>query len=308
MVVFFQVTTEHKKVELALSESEERFREMFERHQSIMLLIEPDSGQIIDSNPAASEFYGYPREVLNKMNIADINQLPPKEVAKERQKALNNQMKQFLFPHRLASGEIRTVEVNSSPIKVNSQMILFSIIRDVTIRENALKEIKKLNERLVQRTNEIESVNNELEAFSYSVSHDLKAPLRSISGFSNALLEDYNATLDEQGKQYLNKIRQSSELMAELIDDLLVLSRITSAELNFGEVNLSQIAQEVIAELQTSDSKREISVAIAPNITVRGDRNLLKIAISNLLAMLGNSPVKRQTPELKWGLSKKTDG
>jgi PAS domain S-box-containing protein len=305
VVVFFQVTTERKKVELALQESEERFREMFERHQSIMLLIEPESGMIIDSNPAASEFYGYPRKILNKMNIADINQLPPKEIAKDRQKALNNQMKQFLFPHRLANGEIRTVEVNSSPIKVNNQMILFSIIRDVTIRERALKEIKKLNETLIQRTNEVESINNELEAFSYSVSHDLKAPLRSISGFSNALLEDYNAKLDEQGKQYLNKIQQSSEILAKLIDDLLMLSRVTSVEINFGEVSLSQIAQEIIAELEISDSKRNISITIAPNISVHGDRNLLKIALGNLLGNAWKFTSKAPNPRIEMGAFEK---
>jgi PAS domain S-box-containing protein len=302
VVVFFQVTTERKKVELALRESEERFREMFESHQSIMLLIEPESGRIIDSNPAASEFYGYEREVLNKMNIADINQLPAIEVAKERQKALNKQMKQFLFPHRLASGEVRTVEVNSSPIKVNNRIILFSIIRDVTVRENALKEIKKLNESLVQRTSEIESINNELEAFSYSVSHDLKAPLRSISGFSNALLEDYNEKLDEQGMQYLNKIQESSDLMAKLIDDLLMLSRVTSAEANFGEINLSQIAQEVIAELQMADPKPKMAIVIAPNITVSGDRNLLKIALGNLLGNAWKFTSKVPDPRIEMGV------
>ncbi len=307
IVVFFLVTTERKKAEQALQESEQRFHEMFESHQSIMLLVEPESGRIVDLNVAAAKFYGYSREVLNSMNIADINQLPPSQVAQERSNALYKTAKQFIFPHRLADGEIRTVEVNSSPINVNNRQILFSIIQDVTIREQAAKEIMKLNENLKQRNNEIEFINNELKAFSYSVSHDLKAPLRSMSGFSNALLEDYNEKLDAQGKQYLQKIQESGDLMTRLIDDLMMLSRVTTRDINYGKVNLSELAREVVTELSKTDPEHKVQTVIAPEMIAYGDRSLLRIVLSNLIGNAWKFSGKVAEPRIEIGVSKQND-
>jgi diguanylate cyclase (GGDEF)-like protein/PAS domain S-box-containing protein len=124
-----------KKAEAALQQSEMRFRQMFERHNSIMLLIEPASGEIVDANAAATRFYGYPPERLMSMNIAQINILPPQEIAGERARALHENRNYFIFPHRLASGEMRTVEVHSSPIEMAGHTLLFSIIHDITERK-----------------------------------------------------------------------------------------------------------------------------------------------------------------------------
>ncbi|MDD5092909.1 MAG: PAS domain S-box protein [Dehalococcoidia bacterium] len=122
--------------------SERRFRKMFEGHQAIMLLIEPESGRIIEANSAAVKFYGYPRDVLCSMNISEINQLPPDQVAAERQRALNGECDYFVFPHRIHSGEIRTVEVYSSPIEIGEQHLLFSVIHDVTERKQAEEAVR----------------------------------------------------------------------------------------------------------------------------------------------------------------------
>jgi len=135
--------TERKRAEKALRESEERFRNMFEIHNAVMLLIDPDTGKIFQANKAAVEFYGYMREKLCTMTIQDINQLPPKEIDKLRKLALKQNKNYFIFPHKLASGEIRTVEVHSSPIDADGKKYLFSIIHDITERnifENKLKE------------------------------------------------------------------------------------------------------------------------------------------------------------------------
>ena len=117
-----------------LQASEERFRQMFERHDSPMLLIEPVSGTIVDANPAAEHFYGYPVSSLRTMNIASINMLPPEQIAAERTRAEREERNFFIFPHRLASGDIRTVEVHSSPVSVEGRTLLFSIVHDVTER------------------------------------------------------------------------------------------------------------------------------------------------------------------------------
>ena len=132
--------------------------------------------------------------------------------------------------------------------------------QDITERKKAEEEVRKLNEELKRRAAELEASNKELEAFSYSVSHDLRAPLRSITGFSSILLEDYQEKLDDEGKLYLKKIRDSGELMGQLIDDLLKLSRVTRSDIYYEKVNLTDIAQNVIDELAKSEPKRKVKV------------------------------------------------
>lgn len=127
----------------ALRESEEKFRHMFLEHHAIMLLIEPETGSIVDANKSAENFYGYRYEELLAMNIRDINTLRPDEIKLEIEKAANEERNYFLFPHRLSSGDIRMMEVYSSPVTVNGQIVLFSVIHDITERitaENALRE------------------------------------------------------------------------------------------------------------------------------------------------------------------------
>jgi PAS domain S-box-containing protein len=145
--------TERKKAELALVESEESFRMLFERSNAVMLLIEPDSGKIINANQSASLFYGYPLKTLRSMNIGDINQLPKEKIAEARENAKNEEIKYFNFQHKLANGEIRTVEVYSSPINFKAGLLLFSIIHDITDRkkvENQLKSSLKEKEVLLK--------------------------------------------------------------------------------------------------------------------------------------------------------------
>ena len=140
-----QDITQRKYSEKTLLENERRFRLLFEEHDAVMLLIEPDSGVILDANQAAANYYGYPLETLRKMNIEHINCLRPEEVLAERQKAKLETRNHFLFPHRLSTGEIRTVEVYSSLIELRGQSLLFSIVHDIT-------EAQQGKEALAQKT------------------------------------------------------------------------------------------------------------------------------------------------------------
>ena len=160
------------------------------------------------------------------------------------------------------------------------------------IREQLLqKELESAEARAAQElaetraalVGELERKNQELEAFSYSVSHDLRAPLRRIDGFSKALLEDYAGSLDEKGRHYLDRVATAAQRMAELIDDLLQLSRVGRAELRRGPVDLSAIVQKVATELQRADPTRKVRFDILEGVVVDADRGLLEVVLENLL-------------------------
>lgn len=140
--------TRRTRTELTLRESEQRFRTMFERHRGVMLLIDPATGTVVDANPAAAEFYGYSRENLCGRNVTDINCLPQHEVAEAYHRAHRENQNRFVFPHRLASGAVRTVEVYSSPVDVQGRTLLFSIVHDITEREAAQTALQQSRERL----------------------------------------------------------------------------------------------------------------------------------------------------------------
>jgi len=152
-----------------------------------------------------------------------------------------------------------------------------------------------------RRTAELEAVNQELEAFAYSVSHDLRAPLRGIDGFSKALLEDYQDTLDDTGRDYLNRVRVATQRMGILIDELLKLSRITRATLKCTAVDLSQLATEVLQDLQDTAPDHPAQILIQPGLQVHGDSGLLKVALENLLGNAWKYSGKRADPRIEFG-------
>ena len=139
--------TERKLAEAVLRDNEEKFRTMFNRHNAIMLLIEPGNGHIIDANYSAANFYGYTTDKLRTMAIQEINVLPPEEIAAERNRAIASEQNYFIFPHRLANGEIKTVEVHSSPIFVKEKELLFSVIHDITERKQMEALLKESEEK-----------------------------------------------------------------------------------------------------------------------------------------------------------------
>jgi signal transduction histidine kinase len=150
--------------------------------------------------------------------------------------------------------------------------------------EQALKRAHdELEQRVAERTRKLSEVIKELESFSYAVSHDLRAPLRSIDGFARALQEDYGETLDEAGRSYLERIVRGGQRMGSLIDGLLDLSRINHVPISFEPVNLSEIAERISNELRERNPRRDVDVEIAESLTVIGDRRLLGIVLTNLL-------------------------
>jgi PAS domain S-box-containing protein len=176
------------------------------------------------------------------------------------------------------------------------------VSRDVTERKRAEDDIRSLNETLRQHATRLDAANKELESFSYSVSHDLRAPLRSIDGFSQALLEDYADKLDAEGKNSLERVRAATQRMGQLIDDMLNLSRVTRSEMSTRRVDLSEMARAVAAELQKSQPDRAVEFVIADGLNDEGDPHLLRIVLDNLLGNAWKFTSKRTNARVEFGV------
>lgn len=199
------------------------------------------------------------------------------------------------------------LEISLSPLESEDGLLVSAAIRDITERKRVEADIQELNLELKQRAAQLEAANRELESFSYSVSHDLRAPLRSIDGFSQILLDDYGAQIPPQGQNYLQRMRTAAKRMAELIDDLLNLARITRSPLQPKLVNLSKLAQEIANGLIEQNSGRDVALSIVPDLMVQGDPHLLNIALENLLNNAWKFTSKKEKAQIEFGQQHKTN-
>jgi len=277
---------EREKNQAMLEESEARYKLLFQNHRSIMLLIDHETGRIVDANPAAEAFYGWTRQVLLSKNIAEINTLPADQLRDRMNQALERNDNAFIFKHKRASGDIRDVEVFAGPIEYSGKKLLYSIVHDATARMKAENEVRELNQSLenqvARRTEQLQEANEELEAFAYSVSHDLRAPLRAIEGFGALLVEDAESRLSDTSKHSIERIRYNVQKMSQLIDDLLRLSRIARQALEYSEVDLSRLARESVEEMSVRFPGRKLSVSIQEGLSVNADRALMELMLLNL--------------------------
>jgi PAS domain S-box-containing protein len=194
-----------------------------------------------------------------------------------------------------------TLERGPEGTFVSSRATVF----DVTSRREADNRIAELNLELQRHTLELEASNKELEAFCYSVSHDLRSPLRTIDGFGQALAEDYEETLGEDGKHLLSRIRAATQRMGQLIDDLLKLSRMTRVEFQRSEIDLSALAADVAGELRSGDAGSAAEVVIAPGAKAEGDARLARVVLENLLGNAWKYSSRAEEPRIEFGFTER---
>jgi PAS domain S-box-containing protein len=279
-----QEVTERKQTEDALRLSEERFRLMVsDVKEYAILMLDPD-GRVASWNAGAERTKGYLAEEIMGQHFSrfyleeDVRRGKPAF-------ALNTALEQGRYEdqgwrvRKDGSTFWADAVVTALRDKTGQLRGFCKVTRDVTVR--------KQNEELLRLKNaQLETSNKELDAFSYSVSHDLRAPLRGIDGFSQALLEDYGEKLDSVGQSHLQRVRLAAQRMSALIDDLLNLSRVTRSEIHREKLDLSAVVRSVAEELQRGAPSRNVTFVITEGLTAHGDSRLLRVAIENLL---GNS-------------------
>ena len=305
--------TERKKMEEALQESEYRYKTLTEQSPFAIQIYDTD-GIMRQVNHAWSDLWGVPVENadIGRFNILRDRQSRSASIQEYWDKALAGESQtipDFEYdPSELGlQGRPRWLTSRIFPLRDRHGVVQNIVLmhQDITDRKQAVEEIHRLNrdleQRVVQRTNELEAANKELEAFAYSVSHDLRTPLRGMDGFSKVLLEDYSEALDERGKDYLARVRAAAQRMGNLIDDMLGLSRVTRAKLRRLNVDLSALAESVAADLRSDRPERRVEFEITPGLTTKGDPQLLGLVLENLMGNAWKFTGARDDAKIEFG-------
>ena len=285
-------------------ETENFLRKIVELSPYPIIVIEPD-GRVEYINPTFVQTFGYAldeistvTEWFNKIfpNVFDRREFILNwKIDLRKAKTDNTEPRMFNATNR--DGKIQNIIFRQVFVENDKEVVICEIVSErIQAEDNFRKLNEELEERVTQRTGQLEAINKELEAFSYSVSHDLRAPLRSIDGFSMALLEEYSGKLDLEGQDYLQRVRSASQRMGQIIDDLLSLSRISRRELRKQDVNLSEIAENILNKLHERDSDRIVDIVIGHKVVAYCDPNLVEIVLENLLSNAWKFTAKQEKP------------
>jgi light-regulated signal transduction histidine kinase (bacteriophytochrome) len=254
--------------------------------------------------------HGYTTQEMQTLSLQDLDTPESLRRLPERiERILAGESMTFEVENFRKDGSTIPLEVSASLIVSDGEPMIQTFVRDITERKQAEAQIRKINTelelRVDQRTHDLQVANHELESFAYSVSHDLRAPLRAIEGFSSLIEKEYAIHLDERGKGYLGRVRGGAKRMASLIDDLLDLSRISRQTMRHETVDLTGLAREAAQDLQGAEPGRSVEWLIAPQVSALGDPGLLRVVLQNLIGNAWKYSAKRETSRIEFGVMDK---
>jgi PAS domain S-box-containing protein len=281
--------TERKQAEEGLRESQALTTAIIDSTVDLIWSVDPEHFRLILFNSGLREYFLRGRGIAIRIGMGLEDLFPTDEFVQRWRGLYQRALMEGPYKTEYATFNTgRQLQLTFNLMKRDGQVFGISVFgKDITENKQAEEHILRLNaeleQRVADRTAQLSAANLELEAFSYSVSHDLRAPLRSLNGFSAILLEDFGSQLDAQGRQYLTRIRDSARRMDQLVNDLLTLSRLTRVDLKRKKVNLSVLAERVCADLIAQMPQRQVKTDITAGLIAEGDENLLKIVLENLL-------------------------
>jgi len=283
-----QEITEHKRTEELLRQSEMKYPTLVTPIPDITWTTDRE-GNTIFISPVVGDLYGYTPEEIYSDHGLWLGRVHPDDIERviKAFQALFTENKKFDIEYRIQRKDGVWIWLHDRSIHTyekDGKRYADGVFSDITEREQVVENIRKLNEDLKRRTVELEAANKELETYSYSVSHDLRAPLRAIDGFSRVLLEDYYEKLDEEGKRVLNIIRANTNKMGRLIDDLLSFSRLGGQEIRMSEIEMVKLTKAAFEELKSIAQERKVQFNVKALPTAHGDQAMIRQVLANFLS------------------------
>lgn len=294
--------------EQVLRESQAMYRDVVESVKEILFQTDAE-GRITFLNRAWHQTTGFDGRLSIGHNLLDFVEEEDRGRVAPHLRAVREgyeEIAEIEFRLRTQTGGPRWAEATLRPLRDTYDRAVgcSGTLADITARKEAEQTQRNLNQELEARvrvrTAELEASNRELEAFSYSVSHDLRAPLRAIDGFAQIVAEDYAPRLDEIGKEYLQRIRVATQRMARLIDDLIDLARLTRQTMKREQVNLSLLVEQILGELQLENPERRVDIHIEPGLIAAADRALMRVALDNLLRNAWKFTSRREVASIRF--------
>jgi hypothetical protein len=291
--------THKREAEKALLESEKKYRDIFQNNPNAMWVIDSKNNNFLEVNDAAIERYGYSKDEFLKMKFADIIK---DEILTENNIGGSSKISQ---QHQTKSDELLDVEVYTHSIAYEGKSAFLALIHDVTLRKQAEEGLRRLTSELEDRVKErtllLEDANRELESFSYSISHDLRAPLRHITSFIEIAKSKLPANVTNETLNYFSIVSESANRMSLMIDELLEFSRKNKSEIIKSEFSMNEIVDQVLLEMNLDLQNRNIQIEIDQLPNVVADFKMIKTVVYNLVENAVKFSSKKDLPKIKIG-------